>query len=343
MQHEKDSFSFKKAIREACRDFPLETRQVTFVEASTPDAHTKFTQTLKRMSKQTQKHVLTHTGSLNTAFELVRIIKGDSVLSDDVSGRKILFVDPTEKSRGYLFHAQFAFDHELGHIVTRNGLAPMPLLEQTMAENPNQCLSILARMECAADTFAALRGLQRGSVTIADIEQLSLDRALSTLNMGFIHITTLALDALLVHPDIKTLVQLSPQAMASFAADHAEKHAPSAHDIQTILLYFGMEFDEQQPHPKDKRSNLDRTAANLVGRIAPMCSAGDNGCTTAFHIAARVMRHVFDTNGLHYPDQIDHKFDSKYWQFIEKRLSENAKEMGRLRPLLTPKKRGFAA
>ena len=74
-----------------------------------------------------------------------------------------------------------------------------------------------------------------------------------------------------------------------------------------------------------------------------MSSAGNNGCTPAFHIAARVMRHVFDTNGLDHPAQIDHKFDSKYWQFIEKRLTENAKEMGRLRPLLTPKNRGFAA
>ena len=221
-------FDFNAAVAKAQRDYPAEIKHISFADNSAPDAQKKLAAFISKfplpirlvfkVPKIWQKHFgdfdSKTTGSRTYALPgLEERLVAIKVQNPDVF--------PFSKKRASE-NLTFAFNHELGHAIVPRG---MPDTITFSLEPPAKKLWEKASYEIAADVFAALRTLQSGVLTTEHIRSVSLRRASDAWAnpLSLDHLTSMALDHLILNEKAIDFVSLTPQEIKAIANDYAQK------------------------------------------------------------------------------------------------------------------------
>lgn len=257
-------FDYAAAVLAAQRDYPQETARVTFVDLSSPEAPQQLRDWLRKASPAFIRS-LGETEKPETAiFHTVEkfLAKNGSAEVDYATGN-ILVASASRPKSKYLGptatiaqEAAYAFAHELGHAVARNGFTAnwrgltrdgKPSLQDALPHER-------AEAEMAADVFAVLRCMSQQNMTPEQAKAVSLTRALRAPG---IHTTSPALDAALGNI---SAALLSPQGVQTMAETVARHHAPKAGEIEELAARLAW----MKPVPKTAGSGHDM-AARLKG------------------------------------------------------------------------------
>jgi hypothetical protein len=323
-------FSFKKAVTEARRDFPEETRDIQFIDLSTPGAEAELEQWMKTQPQWYRRQVLGEGGTAGDQLDRMRFDVGFLCLPG-ASGKHLLAFAPDFTHYRQHFSLQFIFDHELGHLVAKGG-SPGKDREKEEPQKPRriklaevaEIYAAIARMENVADSFAVLRGLSRGTLGRDEINDVALTRAYSAWRRrDFSHMTLAAVDALLVHDDGESLASLAPQQVKDLATLHGESHAPSAADI--LRAYKALRSSSRVSEEGEE------TIAGQVLGLADIVSKQEPG-SLAFHIAARVLSQAFRSGIVEYAGPLGDFRREEGWQPVANYLKTRSN--GRFESLL---------
>lgn len=262
-------FDFNEAVAEARRDFPAETKGITFIDLDAPDAAEKmqkFYDGLSDTAKREANNRRAEDADFLTAKarpavwrttdgQGVMLAYGSRSLMNDIEKVALNGLDP-EKNRHYTFW------HEAGHIIVPGG-----------QYNSNHG-------EHAADSFAVLKGLQSGFLDKQDVKKIADGRdMICWFNHDVTHVTSMSLDALIINPKHTDFISLSPQETAALAAKHAQTFSLNAelssyYRVADALPRWGNTLDEMRQNGLDNLGDIVMKADRT---------------TLAFYVAARVL------------------------------------------------------
>lgn len=221
-------FDFDKAVARARQDYPAETRNITFIDIDRPDAQTQYAAWMAQLSPKAQARAKTcgvpklepDTGDFAMGFEgkVVVAVHGQSAVS-----QRVPEIPPGRWS-------QYVFDHELGHAVVKGGM-----YNGILNPPPNFKESI-------ADSFAVLRGLRNGTLERSEIRILAdhrMEDFMKRQGLPQQHLTTMALDALVINPKQTDFTSLSHAEIKSVAHAHAKAFS---NDNKTNLALITSKF-----------------------------------------------------------------------------------------------------
>lgn len=263
-------FDYAAAVSAARRDYPQETAQVTFIDLSSPDAAQQLRDWLRKASPAFIRS-LGETEKPETAiFHAVeKFLMKNGVAEVDYATGNILVASSSQPKSKYLGatstvaqEAAYAFAHELGHAVTRNGFTAnwrgltrrgKPSLHDALPHER-------AEAEMAADVFAVLRNLSQQTMTQEQAKSVSLARALRAPG---IHTTSPALDAALKNIGSAALTPKGLQAMAEAVA---QRCAPKQGEIEELASQLAW----MKPVPKapDSGHDMAERLRGVFDRIA---------------------------------------------------------------------------
>jgi hypothetical protein len=316
----KRTFSFKEAVKEARRDYPQETRNISFIDMSTPAARGDFKAWLKTTNLPGGKSTSPYDETADEVFD--NFLNGDGFVAyrDKSTGRAALLYNPKSQAVDHMFSKQFIFDHEFGHLLVQNGLADFVDLKDKPVLKPvdyAQILSATVKAESCADTFALLRGIRRGQIGEQEINDVSLTRGMeSVLESSVTHLTMTAVDALLVDHKLADLAKLTPQQQKDFAGEHAEINAPEA----LSLVFCQYNFRPSSEHRRDAREQL----LNLAKVV--MEASSDS---LEFYVAARILSTAVRTGAVDYVGPLADNLPKSALGEMKEALRERVPELGR--------------
>ena len=255
-------FDHPAAVLAARRDYPQETARVTFIDLSSPDAAQQLRGWLRAASPGFIRSLDDAEKPDTAIFHAVeKFLAKNGVAEVDYATGNILVASASRPKSKYLGatatvaqEAAYAFAHELGHAVARNGFTAnwrgltrhgTPSLHDALPHER-------AEAEMAADVFAVLRGLSQQTMTLEQARAVSRARALRAPG---IHSTSPALDAAL--ENIGAAI-LSPQAAQAMAETIGQRHAPKAGEIEELAAKLAW----MKPVPKSPGSGHD-----MAGRL----------------------------------------------------------------------------
>lgn len=206
-------FSFTAAVEKARKDYPEVTKNVVFIDLSAPDARQQVLEAISKISPPPS-------GEDVESFmkEFSKHLNSDGFVND-CGGMSFLFATSHPK-RGFYHRkypeqaAAYCFAHELGHLVVKGGRHA----EKGSAINT---LWMTNFSETAADSFAMITGLNEGWLTPNDIIKISLERAMNGwISKGLSHMTTIALDDIVVRVEDIVPLPLTPDEIKAIAYNH---------------------------------------------------------------------------------------------------------------------------
>lgn len=250
-------FDYAAAVLAARHDYPQETAQVTFIDLSSPEAAPQLRDWLRKASPAFIRS-LGETEKPETAiFHAVeKFLMKNGVAEVDYATGNILVASSSQPKSKYLGatstvaqEAAYAFAHELGHAVTRNGFTAnwRGLTRQGKPSQHDALPHERAEAEMAADVFAVLRNLSQHVMTQEQAKAVSLTRALRAPG---IHTTSPALDAALKNAGAAIL---SPRGVQSAAETAAQRYAPKQGEIEELASRLAW----MKPVPKAPDSGHD--------------------------------------------------------------------------------------
>lgn len=267
-------FDFDAAVAEAKRDFPAQTENVTFINGDDPEAREKlFKWAVSQKMRTLEWDRMLAPMMDNKLCCAVPGHNGGVVLLVHPSAPSMRFGEDHDKSNYY------SFDHELGHIVTRLGMGH----GQDVAEH-------------SADSFAALRGLQRGTLTKQDVKRAAdLNDAGFLLYCGLSHLTSMTLDAIVINPKNIDYLGLSPQKTAALADQHAKAfELPNrTYNKFAPIDEIGKPKWNDDGLPLEERVEARLHALTEIAMNAPKSSM-------SFYLAARLIVNTVENNGVTY-------------------------------------------
>ncbi len=232
------AFKFNEAVAEIRKDYPEESRDVTFIDTSSWFAKWRIVYALWRMEPQFLDALKNRTKKTSLPAIAALIVKhGFSSLRDPLSQYGLCVANSAYKGTMPLRNLQYAFDHEFGHLAVE-GATQRKLFSLKSPEDitqPDEATALTNQWETKADVFAALRGLKRGTLERKDIETLSTNRALNTyFGYGTTHATTKGLDALLVTYEDAKVLSLTPEEIKTIAAQHGREFCLTGQEVSEI-------------------------------------------------------------------------------------------------------------
>lgn len=325
-------FDFQKAIEEARRDYPRQTKNITFIDGSDPaaleDLHKwAVAQKIKpgewegMLAMMEDEGAFSHTGHAGGKIVVVPTKK---------SPDKMRLLDDPHKSN------QLSFDHELGHMIMPEGTGPTMTTQEyffnnLLAQRGQMTTSDVYghQAEYAADSFAAIRGIRRGSLDKADISHLaSLHDGAFLLRGDLLHFTSIAFDSVIINPQDTHFTSLSPKEVIRIAHQHMK--AASTEKIDE--LFFAIKVLE-----RDSDLTLPELADKRLRALANVCEKHE-GTSKEFYIAARLVKNVLEKGRFQFGSS-DFAFDSKsdYWQGVSRMIDEKAgkRDIGAKKAMLT--------
>ena len=276
---ETHKFDFEQAVAEAKRDYPKETKEIVFINTSSPDLYQQLDK-FRIEAKLTPQQ-----------FEnLIERAQNQEAVATVMNGHKIIAI-PAERSaeRGQFPGSQFksnyfCFQHELGHFVVPKAHGKVDgAREEDWREN-------------AADFFAVTRGIQAGVFDKKDIIDQATNRSMSSLlSYGDIHhITTMTLDAVAINPKNIDFLSLSKDDIKNVAMQHANafEFKSGTHSQFSDMMSAGKKvFDLED------KSEAIKIRLNILHDICRDAPANSQ----AFYLAARILDKVMEvgavTNG----------------------------------------------
>ncbi len=330
------AFNFDAAVRAAQKDYPAETKPVTFINLSASGAIEKIGAWLASVA-----------GEATTAEHIARLAaqvaaKNAVMRFSHLSGQMMLASSSKPKS-AYLGasaarEAVFAFDHELGHAVTQNGVTAQASTQPRLHEQ--------AQSEIAADVFAILRGLSRGTMSRSEARSISLARAMKTPGA---HSTAQAIDALLDEKTDADIAHLSPADIKTTADAYAAKFTPASGELEALarkLQWVKMEETAPAAENTDPglRDKLKKVFGNITGQgpkavrppetqgrlrrltnaewlenVADLLATAPLGSLAA-HTAAKILQSALDTGKAGYPEKKTFDVSGAKWDALRKKL-----------------------
>lgn len=294
-------FDFERAVEEARRDFPKQTQHVTFLDGSRPDAFEK----LYAWAVEQKMRTIQWDRMLAPWFE-----NKNAGAIPGMNGGMLLIMHPDNPSNTFRGDADkcnhFTFDHELGHIVSPKGSGPD--IDADTAEN-------------VADSFATMRGLQRGTLHKPDLERLSALRdAGFLLYSGLNHLTSMAVDAIAINPRNTDFISLTPQETARLASRHG-----LAFDKPPRLM------EKFEKVAKIGKPGYDDDGLPLTERLEQRLHALTEICMKAkpssmvFYLAARIVINAIDHGGATYVDEpVRLNGENPHWQDLKESILKRA-------------------
>lgn len=327
-------FDFEAAVAEARRDFPRETANITFVDLGVTGA----AETLWKWFNENYGSDLDDDKLLFNDDAYLRKL---GIAKYCPATRKSLLTVNTRPSHTPDMPRQFILDHELGHLIvpgaiSRDDTSPTSALAQY-------------RGELLADSFAVLRGLQRGTLTREEAEGLSLRRALSS----DCHLTTRGIDETLARTADIDCSALRPRDLLELARTCAEAAMTDERDLSLITrrmreLATGRraerEPDEIRPQrlkeifskPKDTLPHRGEklTHVQWLENMADISAAYPKGSLAAY-VSTRVMAAALDSGQLVGFGNKEKMFEVEGpgWDKIRRDVAQRAKKNGV--PLMT--------
>jgi len=294
-------FDFDTAAAEARRDFPKACENITFINGDDPDARKKLYEWAVSQKMRT--------------IEWDRLVAPmmDNQLSCAIPGHNdgfVLLMHPSAPSMRFGEDADksnhYTFDHELGHLVTAKGMGRD--LEQNVTE-------------ISADSFAALRGLQRGTLDKKDLQRAAdMNDAGFLMYCGLSHLTSMSLDAIAVNPRNTDYISLTPQETAKLASKHAAVFAHSGR-TQTALEAVGA--IGKATYNDDGLPIAERVEA----RLHALTEIAMNAKTSSmpFYLAARMIVNAVEHNGVTYNGKhVPLDGQNEHWQSLKEAVLTRA-------------------
>lgn len=322
----KAGFDFDRAVAEARAEYPKETADTTFINGSDPDA-------IEQLYNWARKEGLRTIEWDN----IVRYAERERPLSlPGHNGGTVLMMfpqKPTPTFRGDPDKCnQLTFDHELGHIVCGKGMGNNLAADYT---------------EHVADSFAVLRGLRRGTLQKSDIPAIAAQRDAGFLLFGGLdHLTSMALDAIVINPKNIDYRALSPRQTIRLAEKHAavfENKAKSYNQLDNVAS-----IGKATRH--DEGLCVEDRAEQRLHALTSICM-NNKPSSMAFYLAARILTGAIKNGGMQYLDT-EFKIDSNnpHWQNVLQSVAAraNGRDIGAQKALQSPeltrpKEEGFIA
>jgi len=295
------AFSFARAVDDARRDFPKETANTTFIDGSADDAHEK----LYAWAVAQKFRTIEWERILLPQFEgkqagVVPGHNGGMLMIMHPDRPSNVFPGATDKCNHY------TFDHELGHLVAPKGtgrdVAP------DLAEN-------------VADSFAVLRGLQRGTLVKQDLAALSAHRDSGFLLYGGLsHLTSMAIDSIIINPRHTDFMSLSPLQTARIATRHAEAFDKPAR----LMEKFEQVAKIGKYRPEDGGLPLEERLEQRLHALTEICMKARPASMT-FYLAARIVVSAIDAGGATYVGQnVPLQGGAAHWQDLKEAILKRA-------------------
>lgn len=315
----KENFSFKKAVAEACRDFPGETKNIVFLDLSTPGARERFHQWSKGQRDDEGRSISAE--AADRQFDELHTEHGFAAIPGSGGGKSLLAYSADYDGYAKLLPRQFIFDHELGHLVAKGGISQRPQPGDFWPVE--QIMGAIARAESVADGFAVLRGIKRGSMNVDDGRQLAVLRATTGWKAGiYSHMTSTAIDALLSGQGAVSIRSLTPQQQKDLAYENMGENSAGPAGIGNIIR-----FIEELSATGGKGTVAERIVAlaDIVMKKPPE--------SLAFRIAGRVLSEAFRTGTVDYVGALTTFAPKEKWLDAARALKSRTKEADA--PLLT--------
>lgn len=235
-------FVFTDAVAKAKRDYPTETRNITFIDGSAPNAREQVAAWVKKnINTDYMKWVMPNNSKASILDDITHSLlqKPFFAMKDPVSQKGLMFFDGIEAEENLPLERNaklhYMFNHELGHLVMKDATASD--LYNTHKNTPYAFLrGVIAQAtlesENKADSFGALKSYAEGHLDADDLRTIAAGRAQAMIanNMSS-HLTSMSLDALSISADMGQFISLKPAEIKAIAAEHARLYCPTPQDM----------------------------------------------------------------------------------------------------------------
>lgn len=259
----KAAFDFNKAVADARRDYPRQTRNTTFVDLDAHDAMEQMADWIEKLDEDS-KEALYRSGTLremnpeSDGFTISSLYGDERIVATHSRHNPFLPFFPDEPEK----QAAFVFFHELGHVVV-----PWADIPTSYAEH-------------GADVFGVLRGISKGIFNKKDVKQLADARLMTYFHgLDIQHLSTMALDAVVINPKQIDFLSLTPKQVARIAAEHAAAFA-NPPDAECAIV----------------NATIGGWSERDMFRNFAEIAATSDGLSREFYIAARLLKPLMDEN-----------------------------------------------
>jgi hypothetical protein len=354
MEGQKDSaspplalFDFEKAVAIARADFPEETKNITFIDLSQPDAAEKLVNWMQSTDPAFREKYLD--GDTMEDFLSRSLRHRGFGIADSVSGTTVIASHSKPSPNMFVFgeasrELAYVFCHELGHAIVKNGV-PRLMLELTFKPAEEQCWELLKQVNLAenvADSFASIYGVAKSWLNDAgDLGRIGFYTTMSPwIASDLTHFTSIAIDQLALDFDKLKVHSLSPAEIKAIAARHAEEFSPAQDSLmQTFEAcatnYVSADYREKEPQPGHEveeeeeravhqeeafKTSMQKTFENLARAYVD----GPRN-TLLYYIAHRTLHEVVETGRL---ENLDRSFDvsGSFWDKVRSTMQERKAE-----------------
>lgn len=325
-------FDFSAAVTKARQDYPELTRNVTFIDLSQPEARQQMLAEISKISPPPSEE------QVKTFLAEFDVSKNGDGFVNDCGGMTFLF-SASRPQHGFFARklphnaAAYTFTHELGHIVVKGGRfsqAGSPAVNQ-WAENFSENI---------ADSFAIITGLSEGWLTPDHVLRISLERSMNGwISRDMNHITTIALDNIVLRAEEIAPPSLSPAEIAAISHRHAleftlprgsmsytfnELSAHSPADRLSALESVGSLAFESASSQESLAAEMTDIIQRHTRIVAEACMEEPH-TSAAFHLYGRIVAKVLRNNKV---EGVPVDTSDPYWDKVRKDLVEKSYAAG---------------
>lgn len=253
-------FDFKKAVRDAKRDYPSLRKNVVFID-SQHNRRFGDESAISQLAeddegRETLKEAVQASSQMKSSFSQPVTLDNKTVI------RTVVLYPDAEKlydAQNVHINRAATFDHEVAHVLTKNEAG-------VLAEN-------------TADAYAVIRHLQRSGNDAEDMRYCGWKRAFNLVcKADKLHLSTFTVDQILIDARTADFVSLSPAETLAIAKAYAQRHTLSQKQAKQVMHDFasvsGLPFEEK--------------TLRKIMRITML--APENSAT--FYLGARVLREI---------------------------------------------------
>jgi hypothetical protein len=345
-----DSFSFAAAQNRLRARYPEETANLTCLDTSTLSNRLLVLDWLKSASPEARSL----TGKPDHLFD-----RSGAAVYDPVQNKGLILIDTQKKNapltgNNRSTEINYVLAHEHGHLILPNGipssLRQCPLTPPTAAAENGA--------ENVADVFSAIENMNDGMLRPHHIRHLSLHRALKMwLNKDSEHVTSMALDALLIDHERAPVHSLAPKEVKEISTAHARRFAMTDADMNALRALAPARLAEEEngngllsrlfrrPSFLTRSFEADKKLKERAGTAVWMCSETQADRTLwlddlisaaaqapadspAFYMPAKIAAHILNTGRVHTPYERTFDIGGASYDAAREMLREKSEKMG---------------
>lgn len=326
------SFDFEKSVEKARHDYPELVSNVVFIDLARPDARQQVLDAVAGIEPPpTPEHVKDFLREFDTRT------RSDGFVNN-CNGIPFLFAtsrphvgDFAKNNPGKA--AAYAFTHELGHLVVQGGRV-------SRQGNPAEALFAENFSENIADSFAILTGLAEGWLNKDDVARISLERVMNGwISQDFDHITTLALDNIILRAEDIVSLSATPAEIAAITHAHATEFTLAPGSMRYIFnglaslspknRLLGLESQQSMMFESiDAQEDMLRETVRLFqdhAKILADACLEEPADSAAFHLYGRIIAQTLRTGKI---EGITIDLSDPFWDKARKDLVEKSYAAG---------------